>query len=68
MHISALNAEISSLKMEMERMKSLAESERKEIQGKNHILAEHNYYIIMSLQNSIFFHLFHIVCLMNIFN
>ena len=34
MHLSALNAEISSLKMEMERMKSLAESERKESQGK----------------------------------
>ena len=34
MHVSALNSEISSLKMEMERMKSLAESERKESQGK----------------------------------
>ena len=44
MHVSALNAEIASLKTEMERMKSLAESERKESQGKNCILAKQKYH------------------------
>ena len=64
MQIGALNEEISILKMEMERVKSLAESERKESQGKIIFWQEIRVYagITTLLQNLItFFHLFHIV-------